>query len=60
MKNVPNEEKRRLAAEAAEKRLHQQQMRGIQPDSEESRKMKRIAHSELPDNPNTNLRWQVS
>ncbi|KAH9494186.1 small VCP interacting protein [Dermatophagoides farinae] len=57
--NITEEERRRRAAEAAEKRLQQQQMRGVQSGTADSVPL-RVAHSEIPGNMNSNLRWQMS
>ncbi|KAH9413130.1 small VCP interacting protein [Dermatophagoides pteronyssinus] len=57
--NITEEERRRRAVEAAEKRLQQQQMRGVQLGTIDSQPI-RVAHSEIPGNIDSNLRWQVS
>lgn len=54
---VNEEEKRLRAAQAAERRMQDQQSRGItNPGGAPLRK----AHAELPGNADSNLRWQVS
>jgi len=55
--NVNEEEKRRRAAEAAERRLQDQKMRGVtNPGGPTTRK----AYAELPGNTDSNLKWQMS
>ena len=55
---ISDPDKRQRAAQAAEQRLKDQQMRGVTKDGGDAPLRK--AHAELPENADSNLRWQMN